>query len=136
MKKARFITAFVCIVCILITTSVAFGYSASNISSMYDFSAGVVNSYARNHNTNFSQIFRVELVAGGRGLGSSERTTLSSIAARVPGSCYYLSTSSYKASYPAHVVYLRIRPTSGAITQINGYAFTSSSSSCPYGAHA
>lgn len=46
------------------------------------------------------------------------------------------TTSSYKASYPAHVVYLRIRPTSGAITQINGYAFTSSSSSCPYGAHA
>lgn len=95
-----------------------------------------LSGYARNHNTNCSQDFKEQWVAGESGWTQSSRTALSSIANRVPGSCYYLSTSAYKASNPSHVVYLRIRPTSGTITNINGYAFTSSSMSCPYGSHA
>ena len=136
MKKIRYTALILCMVVILAFTGAAFAYSASNISSMYAFSAGVVNAYARNHNTNCSQDFKEQWVAGESGWTQSPRTALSSIATRVPGSCYYLSTSAYKASNPSHVVYLRIRPTSGTITNINGYAFTSSSMSCPYGSHA
>lgn len=130
MKKIRYTALILCMVVILAFTGAAFAYSASSISSMYDFSAGVVNAYARNHNTNCSQDFKEQWVAGESGWTQSSRTALSSIANRVPGSCYYLSTSAYKASNPSHVVYLRIRPTSGTITNINGYAFTSSSMSC------
>ena len=46
MKKIRYTALILCMVVILAFTGAAFAYSASNISSMYDFSAGVVNAYA------------------------------------------------------------------------------------------
>ena len=52
MKKIRYTALILCMVVILAFTGAAFAYSSSNISYMYDFSAGVVNAYARNHNTN------------------------------------------------------------------------------------
>ena len=41
MKKIRYTALILCMVVILAFTGAAFAYSASNISSMYDFSAGV-----------------------------------------------------------------------------------------------
>ena len=55
MKKIRYTALILCMVVILAFTGAAFAYSSSNISYMYDFSAGVVNAYARNHNTNCRQ---------------------------------------------------------------------------------
>lgn len=136
MKKVRFITMMVCLLCMLMITSVAFAYSATYISARYDFTAGVVNNYTRNHNTNCDQNFKEQWVAGESGWSNTNRVQLTTAVTRVPGSCHYHSTTSYKASYPSHVVYLRVSPTSGTIGNINGYAFTSSSNSCPYGTHA
>ena len=62
MKKIRYTALTLCMVFILAFAGAAFAYSASNISSMYDFSAGVVNAYARNHNTNCSQDFKEQWV--------------------------------------------------------------------------
>lgn len=136
MKKHRFLTLILSILFIMAFSGSAFAYSATYISAQYDFTAGVVNNYTRNHNTNCDQNFKEQWVAGESGWSNTNRTQLTTTVTRVPGSCHYHSTSAYKASYPSHIIYLRVSPTSGTIGNINGYAFTGSSNSCPYGVHA
>lgn len=136
MKKHRFLTLILSLLFIIAFSSSAFAYSASYISNRYDFYAGDMNLFARDHNVGSSSNYRAQWVATPSGGSDSTKIAISNEVQRFPNTCLITCTADYYVEYHTYQVYMRVRPVSGSITNISGYAETCSSNSCPYGAHA